>query len=68
MAYNIKYYINGVLQDYTPTLPISTETLKISNTAIIGYPDTVDTIKRTVEAWSIVWTAQEVLDKHNALQ
>ena len=37
------YYIDTILQPYVPTLPSESESLKIGDTAMIGYVDTIDT-------------------------
>jgi len=48
------YYIDGILQGATPALPSPTESIKLSNTAPIGFADTVDTIYDPFKVWSTV--------------
>ncbi|WP_297525104.1 hypothetical protein [Sulfurovum sp.] len=55
-----KYYIDGALQSYIPALPDPTKTIKITDTAIIGYPDKIDLAKTKCEAWSKVLTQAEI--------
>ena len=56
-------YIDSVLQPETPSLP--TGTLESTNTASIGYADTIDTHIAPSRAWSTVKTQAEILANHN---
>ena len=65
MAYIVRYYIDGVLQNYRPRLPDIGQTIKLSNTAAIGKDDSIYRVESKAEAWGIIRTQEEIVDSHN---
>ncbi len=61
-----KYYINGVLQAYVPSLIKSDEVLKLSKTATIGEPDSVDTTDCLFRVFDKLTTGTEDTDDYQA--
>ena len=56
------YYIDGELQAYTPEPLAPDETMKLTDTALIGYPDKVDYLSKEFLYWK---AAKKIEDDSN---
>ena len=67
MAQIVKYYINSILQPYTPSVPSPTSELVLSAVGLIGQADPVDSTEQYYEFWTTVKTQTEILASLNAV-
>ena len=61
-----KYYIDGIEQSSVPTLPDPDTTINLNDTAVVGYPDTIDSREADFKVYTTVRTAEEILADYNA--
>ena len=60
-----KYYINAVEQGTLPARPDKDTIIVLGNTAVLGNPDVITERKGNFQLSSVMWTEQEIIDKHN---
>ncbi len=59
------YYIDAVHQNYMPTLPNPSTTMKLSTTAAIGHPDTIESERCDFKVWSLAIDKATVVESYD---